>query len=155
MNKALFVIPAAAFTFACAGNYNAVHMETNNGNQIFVGETMENIGKSGAFDLASDDGTTCEGEYSFKTQLTGKGTINCSNNTKGSFVFASEKKKENEEYALIKGYGRFTNGEKFSITFGEAAPQYAQPQNYQNYQPQPIYEGQEPQYKGQINIPLK
>ena len=152
MNKALFVLPATAFVFACVGSYNAVHMEMNNGNQVFVGETLENIGSSGEFTISSADGITCEGEYSFKTKLTGKGDITCSNKQKGTFVFASERKQKESEYALIKGYGKFANGDKFSITFGEVAPKYApQPQSYQ---PQPIYEGQPPQYKGQLNIPL-
>lgn len=152
MHKFLFLIPTTALLFSCSENYNAVHMELNNGTQIFVGETIENIGYEGTFNLASPEGTTCEGAYSFKTELTGKGNISCSNKQKGTFVFAAEK--NDDEISLIKGYGRFENGEKFSITFGEAAPKYSVQQNYQNYQPQPIYEGQPPQYKGQINIPF-
>lgn len=151
MKKTLFILPLTIFTFACASDYNAVNLVTDG--EVFVGETVENIGRSGSFTLLSPDGVSCEGEYNFKTELTGSGTMTCSNEKTGFFVFSSEKIKE-DKY-LIKGYGRFSDKTKFTITFGEVAPQSINVSQNQSGQMPAQYRGQtgEP-YSGQWNIKL-
>ena len=152
MKIALLAIPTLLLFTACASNYSAVHMEA--GKVKFVGETAGALSGDSDFILTSSSGITCEGSYEYTHELSGTGNIVCSDSKEGNFVFTSERSdKKDTVTRIIKGYGEFKDGTKFTITFGESHSRYFTPSN--NYEETPIYKGEStPNYKGQIDINL-
>ncbi len=149
MKIAFLAIPALLLFAACSSNYSAVHMEA--GKVKFVGETAGALSSDNDFILTSSSGITCEGSYEYTHELSGTGKVVCSDSKEGDFVFTSERLEEDDITRIIKGYGKFKDGTKFTITFGESHSRYVPPSN--NYDELPIYEGQStPNYRGQIDI---
>lgn len=147
--KKLFVVPVVMLVTACGSvQPSVVKMVTDN--RAFVGETSDSFFKDGEFTVSSAKGVTCNGTFEFVKEISGTGTISCSDKRSGAFVFTAQ---DSETGRVLKGYGEFKDGQKFEISFGkeESKERYY----YSGRRtPQPIYEGKPPAYNGQFEFDI-
>ena len=153
MNRFVFVLPAVLLASSCGSiKPSVVKVITND--TAFIGETSDSFPGEGEFSVSSAKGVTCNGTFEFVKSVSGTGTISCSDKRSGAFAFIADSDEEaTDKINVLKGYGEFKDGQRFTITFSKenSKERYYYPASKED---RPIYEGKPPAYDGQFEFDI-
>ena len=152
MNKVLFMLPAFLLVCAC-GSVKPSVVKVVSDKTAFVGETSDSLSGKGEFTVNAANGTVCNGTFDFTKSVSGVGTISCSDKLSGTFAFIADTDEKTDKVKMLKGYGEFKDGQKFTITFGKSSSGERYYRSGSNKK-HPIYEGESPAYDGQFEFDI-